>query len=89
MVLPDILYRLRQGGAEVVFNQLVGVIEFFFADPKLALAQLGAVVLAGEPDQSRVALGANSGQHLPNGGLNVLQIVLRALVEQLAALFGR
>lgn len=89
MVIPDILYRLRQGGAEVVFDQCVGAIELFFADPKLVLAQLGAVVLAGEPDQSRVAVCANSGQYLPHSSLNVLQIVLCALVEQLAALFWR
>ncbi len=81
MMMPDVLDRLDQGGAEVVCDQFLGSIELFFADSEPGLAQLGAVVSTGEPDESRVAFCANSGQHLLHSILDILQVVLCPLVK--------
>jgi hypothetical protein len=72
---------LCQSGAEVFSYQFIGSLKLFFADPKLALTQLGAIVLAGEPDERRIAIRPNSGQNLPHSIFDILQVVLCPLVE--------
>jgi hypothetical protein len=89
VVISDIPYCLDEGGAEVLADEFVGSIELCCADPKLAWPQLNAVVLAGELDQSRIAARPDNAHHLPHRGLNILQVVLRPLLKQLASLFAR